>query len=150
MTVVTGPRLPLTRRDVLNGAALKPLAGRAPRLLWLAWGALFFSVVLTPSANSTLVSIPHSVNQLFAQGSLIVAVVTALLIIPRVVIRPTLFLVLLSMMSVMALIVSIHSDFLLVCSYRAVRLFGFVTCLWLMRPWRGRRDLMLQPVWRTR
>lgn len=147
MTVATGLNLGLLRRDARSGAARRSTAGSVPRLLWLAWGALFFNV-LTPSANPTFIPIPHSLNQLFAQGSLVVAIAAALLVNPRVVIRPTLFLVLLSVMSVMAVIVSIHSDFMLGSSYRALRLFGFVTCLWLLTPWWGRNDLAILRVHR--
>ena len=147
MTVATGLNLRLIRRDAGSGASPRSTAGPVPRLLWLAWGALFFNV-LTPSANPTLIPIPHALNQLFAQGSLFVAIAAALLVNPRMVIRPTLFLVLLSIMSVMAVIVSIHSDFLLGSSYRAVRLFGFVTCLWLLTPWWGRGDLAILRVHR--
>lgn len=147
MTVATGLNLRPLRRDAESGAAPRSTARSVPRLLWLAWGALFVNV-LTPSANPTLVPIPHSLNQLFAQGSLFVAIASALLVNPRLVIRPTLFMALLSVMSVMAVIVSLHSDFLLGSSYRAVRLLGFVTCLWLLTPWWGRSDLMLLRVHR--
>jgi hypothetical protein len=43
----------------------------------------------------------------------------------------------------MALVVSLHSQFLVGSTYRAVRLAGFVLCIWLLTPWWGRRDLVL-------
>jgi hypothetical protein len=83
-----------------------------------------------------------------AQGSLLLALVFALLVNPRLVIRPNLFLVLLSVMAIVALIVSLHSEFPVGSTYRGVRLVGFVLCLWLLTPWWGRRDLMLLRVHR--
>lgn len=126
---------------------LTTTAAQVPRLLLLTWAALFINV-LTPSNNPTVLPLPHSVNQVVAQGSLLLALVLALLVNPRIVIRPNLFLVLLSVMAVMALIVSIHSTFVVGSTYRALRLIGFVTCLWLLTPWWGRQDLVLLRVHR--
>lgn len=111
-------------------------------LFLLAWGALFFNV-LTPSGNPTILPIPHSIGQVMAQGSLFVALVLALLVNPRVVIRPNIFMVLLSLMAIVALIASIHSQFFVGSTYRAIRLNVFVVCLWLLTPWWGRRDLVI-------
>ena len=125
--------------DVLR---VRTTAGQVPKLLLLAWGALFFNV-LTPFAASTVVPIPHVISQAMAQGSLGVALVLALLVNPRIVIRPNFFLALMSLMAVTALAVSIHNEFFLGSTYRAVRLVGFVICLWLLTPWWGRQDLVL-------
>lgn len=116
--------------------------GQAARLVLLAWGALFFNV-LAPSASETIVALPKIVSQLLAQGSLIVALVVALLANPRIVIRPNALLILFTVLGVVALAVSIHSEFLVGSTYRAVRLIAFVACLWLLTPWWGRRDLLL-------
>jgi O-antigen ligase len=122
-------------------------ASEVPGLLFLAWGALFFNV-LTPISVSTIVPIPAPVTQVLAQGSLPIAVGLALLVNPRIVIRPNAFLVLLSVMAVVALAVSIHSQFFLGSTYRSLRLIGFVGCLWLLSPWWGLRDLVLLRVHR--
>lgn len=138
MTVVglrAGTRPAVPPRSVRTGAR------EVPPLLLAAWGALFVNV-LTPSGGSVL-PIPQSVNQMVAQGSLLVALVLALLVNPRIVIRPNTFLVLLSVMAGVALIVGLYSEFFLGSVYRALRLIGFVTCLWLLTPWWGRRDLVL-------
>lgn len=139
---------PWPRTDELRPtSSLRTRASEVPRLLFLAWGALFCNV-LTPTGVSTIVPIPGPVTQAIAQGSLILAVVLALLVNPRIVIRPHLFLVLLSVMAVVALAVSIHSVFFLGSTYRAMRLVGFVACLWLLSPWWGARDLLLLRVHR--
>jgi O-antigen ligase len=83
------------------------------------------------------------VSQLATQGALAVALVVALLANPRIIIRLNAYLLLLSVLAIASLAVSIHSEFLLGSTYRAVRLCLFVTCLWLLTPWWGRRDLLL-------
>ncbi len=128
------------RRDVAPGAPVGP--GQLPRLVLLTWGALFFNV-LTPTGDGSLLPIPHGMAQAMAQGSLIVALALALLANRRLVLRPNLFLVLLTVMAVVSFIVSLHSEFVVGSVYRGVRLLGFVTVLWLLTPWWGRRDLVL-------
>jgi hypothetical protein len=123
-------------------APLRPTARHIPKLLLLAWGALLLNV-LTPSGNPTVVPIPHAFSQLVAQGSLVLALVVALLVNPRLVVRPNLFLVLLSVLAIVGLMVSIHSEFMVGSTYRALRLVGFVLCLWLLTPWWGRYDMVL-------
>ncbi|SES49884.1 hypothetical protein SAMN05216199_0541 [Pedococcus cremeus] len=147
MTATAGLRRTLRQDAPAGHPSLRTTAAQVPTLLLLAWGALFVNV-LTPSGNPTIIPVPHALNQLVAQGSLLAALVLALLVNPRVVVRPTLFLVLVSVMAVVALAVSIHSDFLFGSTYRAFRLIGFVTCLWLLSPWWGRRDLVLLRVHR--
>jgi len=89
------------------------------------------------------VTVPHSIGQLMAQGALLLALVLALLANPGMVIRPNVVLLLLSAMAVLALMVSLHNEFLVGSSYRAVRLVLFVVVLWLLTPWWGRPELPL-------
>lgn len=128
-------------------ASLRTRASEVPRLLLLAWGALLLNV-LPPYGAGTVLPIPHAANQAIAQGALLVAIVLALLVNPRIVIRPNVFMVLVSAMAVMALIVSIHSEFVVGSTYRALRLCAFVLALWLLTPWWGRRELPLLRVHR--
>jgi len=104
--------------------------------------ALFLNV-LAFSGLPTLIPIPTTVGQLATQGALILAFLLALLANPRGVIRPNLFLVLLSALAVVALMVSIHNQFMLGSTFRACRLIGFTTVLWLLTPWWGRSDFPL-------
>jgi O-antigen ligase len=128
--------------DAAEASFLRTRASEVPRLLLLAWAALFFNV-LTPSNVATIIPVPHILTQVLAQGSLPVSVVLALLVNPRIVIRPNAFLVLLTAMAVVALAVSLHSQFVLGSTYRSLRLIGFIGCLWLLSPWWGVRDLVL-------
>lgn len=108
----------------------------------MVWAALFVNV-LAFSGLPTIVPIPGSVGQLVTQGALILAIVLGLLANPRVVIRPTFFLLLLTSLAVVSLMVSIHNEFMLGSTFRAVRLLGFVAVLWLLTPWWGRPELDL-------
>jgi hypothetical protein len=105
------------------------------------WGALFLNV-LAPGGSS-LLPLPHFLMQGIAQGSLLLAVLCAVLANPRLVVRPNSFLVLLSTLAIASFIVSLHNEFILGSVYRGIRLIGFVVVLWLLSPWLGRRDLVL-------
>ena len=91
----------------------------------------------------TAVPIPGFVGQLVTQGALVLAFLLALLANPGGVVRPSLFLVLLTMLAIVALMVSIHNEFMLASTFRACRLIGFALVLWLLTPWWGRPDLVL-------
>jgi hypothetical protein len=128
-------------------SAKAALAGRARAMglissPLLAWAALFVNV-LAFSGQPTLVRIPTTLGQLVTQGALIMALLLVLLANPRGVIRPNLFLALLTMLAVVALMVSIHNEFVLGSTFRACRLLGFIAVLWLLTPWWGRSDFPL-------
>ena len=106
------------------------------------WGALFFNV-LAFAQLPLLIPLPTTLGQVIAQSSLGLALVLALLANPRVIVRPTLYLGLLTMLAVVALTTSIHSEFLFGSTYRGLRLLTFVAVLWLLTPWWGRRDMLL-------
>lgn len=112
---------------------------RGPRPVWMA----LFVNVLAFSQVPTLVRIPTSLGQLATQGALVLAFLLALLANPRGVVRPNVFLVLLTVLAVVALMVSIHNEFLFGSSFRACRLIGFISVLWLITPWWGRSDFIL-------
>jgi len=118
---------------------------RAKRLLrspFPVWAALFVNV-LAFSGLPTVFPIPTTVGQLITQGSLILAFLLALMANRAGVMRPNVFLVLLSLLAVVALMVSIHNEFIFGSTFRACRLIGFIAVLWLLTPWWGRSDLAL-------
>jgi hypothetical protein len=129
---------PTANRAAAIGASAKVLL-RGPRLVW---AALFLNV-LAFSDLKTVIPIPTTVGQMATQGALIIAFLLALMANPRGIIRPNLFLVLLTVMAVVALMVSIHNEFFLGSTFRACRLIGFTTVLWLLTPWFGRSDFVL-------
>jgi O-antigen ligase len=125
--------------------ALATHGSRAKRLLrspFPVWAALFVNV-LAFSGLPTLFPIPTTVGQLITQGSLILAFLLALMANRAGVMRPNVFLVLLSLLAVVALMVSIHNEFIFGSTFRACRLIGFIAVLWLLTPWWGRSDLAL-------
>ena len=106
------------------------------------WAALFMNV-LAYAQVPTLVPIPILVGQAITQGALLLAVLLALWANPGGIVRPSLFLVLLTVLGIVALAASIHNDFMVGSTYRAFRLLAFVLVLWLLTPWWGRPDFAL-------
>ena len=112
------------------------------RLGWI-WGLLVLNV-MPYSARSTLVPIPTSAGKALTQGALVVALVLAVSINRRGLLRPNLFLFLMTLLCVTTTMVSLRGYFSFIGSdYRCVRLLLMVAILWLLTPWWGRRDLLL-------
>ena len=114
----------------------------------LAWGLLFLNVLTfykgTWNGLPLLVPIPSKVGQLMTQGSLPAAVLVAWSANRRMLIRPNVFLCLLTLMLIEALLSGIQpTGHIIGTLYRTVRLGEFVTVLWLLSPWFDRRDLLL-------
>ena len=63
----------------------------------LAWGLLFVNV-LTFAPHQSVIPIPNTVGKLITQGSLPLAIVVALTVNRRVIVRPNVFLCLLSLL----------------------------------------------------
>ena len=113
----------------------------------LALGLLVLNVVTfypKPGAASrcSCRSRPPS-GKLMTQGALPVALLLALSVNRRMVIRPSVFLCLVSLFFVEALMTCLQAQFMFGTMYRTVRLALFVATLWLLTPWWGRRDLLL-------
>jgi hypothetical protein len=126
------------RTKVSGGPALVGSPLRGPGLAWIA---LFVNVM--PFQGTSVLPIPLSLGQPIVQGMVVVALVLALLANPSLVLRPNVFLALLTAMAVAAVMASIHNDFLFGSTYRAVRLLLFVAVLWVLTAWWGRPDLPL-------
>ena len=107
----------------------------------LVWAALFLNVLTF--AGPTVLPIPGFVGQMVTQAALLGALALALVVNTRGLVRVNLFLVLLTMLAVVSLMVSLHSEFLLGSTFRAGRYLLFVLVLWLLSPWFGRRDVLL-------
>ena len=107
----------------------------------IAWAALFMNVLAF--IGESVLPMPPSAGQALAQGMLVVALILALLANPGMLIRPNLFLTLLTATAVLALMVSIHNEFVMGATYRSLRLLLWVGVLWLLTPWWGRDDLPL-------
>jgi hypothetical protein len=88
------------------------------------------------------VPIPSAFGKLVTQGSMPVALLLALAVNRRRFIRPNMFLFLVSLL-VLGAVIAMFQVPHFGTIYRTFRLAGFVTTLWLLTPWWGRRDLLL-------
>jgi hypothetical protein len=129
------------RRGILP--ATSPLTG--DRLLrhraYLAWSLLFFNA-LTFYTGYSFLPIPSSVGKALAQGSLPFALICALSLNRKLLIRPNVFLCLVSLIVLGAFLTALQPEHVGTV-FRTFRLAGFVACLWLLTPLWGRRDLLL-------
>ncbi len=142
-SVVASPR-----RDALPLAPGQRRERSVRRRVGLTWGLLFLNTLTFYGATwnglPLLVPIPHRIGQLITQGALLLALLLALSVNRRVLIRPNVFLCLLSLLVIAALAASIQpSGHVIGTLYRTFRLAGFVATLWLLTPWWGRRDMLL-------
>lgn len=115
---------------------------RDARWVALVWGLAFFNV-LPVYTLPTLVEIPRLAGQVMTQGALVLAFALALTLNPRVLVRPNAFLLLLTGLAVVALMVSLHNEFVVGSTYRAFRFLLMIATMWLLTPAWGRRDNLL-------
>jgi hypothetical protein len=108
------------------------------RRVGLVWGL----VVLNAMTYYGSVFLPSSVGKAITQGALPVALIIALSVNRKFVIRPNLFLSLITLLVVEAVVTTLQPQHVGTI-YRTFRFFEFVAVLWLITPWWGRRDLML-------
>ncbi len=109
------------------------------RRIGLAWGLLILNVL---TYYGSVVHVPSAVGKGLTQGALPLALIVALTVNRRVIVRPNVFLCLVSLLVVEAVITSLQPQHLGTV-YRTFRLAEFVAVLWLLSPWWGRRDLLL-------
>ena len=77
----------------------------------LAWGLLFINV-LTFAPHQSVIPIPNTVGKLITQGSLPLAIVVALTVNRRIIVRPNVFLCLLSLLVVEAIVTSLQAQYM--------------------------------------
>ena len=109
------------------------------RRVGLVWGLLVLNVL---TFYGSVLPIPTSLGKAVAQGALPVALFVALTLNRRLMLRPNVFLCLVSLLVVEAVLTSLRPQYFGTV-YRTFRLAEFVTVLWLLTPWWGRRDLLL-------
>jgi O-Antigen ligase len=109
------------------------------RRVGLVWGLLVLNVV---GYTGALVHVPGALGKGITQGALPVAILVALTINRRIVIRPNLFLCLVLLLGTEAIVTALQPQ-AFGTVYRTFRMVEFVAALWLLTPWWGRRDLLL-------
>jgi hypothetical protein len=111
------------------------------RRVYLTWCLLYFNT-LTFFPQLSLLPIPGSVGKGTAQLALPLALLCALSLNRRVLVRPNVFLCLVSLIALETILTTLQPQHVGTI-YRTARLVGFVVCLWLLTPWWGRRDMLL-------
>jgi hypothetical protein len=123
----------------------------ARRRVFLAWALLFLNVLTfykgTWNGLGLIIPIPSFIGKILTQGALVGALLVAVTANRRLVIRPSVFLSLLTLLAVEAVISGVEPDpaagHFVSTLYRTCRLAVFLATLWLLSPWWGRRDLLL-------
>ncbi len=110
------------------------------RRVSITWGLLFLNA-LTFTAGGPL-HIPGAVGKGITQGALVLAFLVALSVNRRMVVRPNVFLCLVTLLAIGAIITSMQPQYFGTI-YRTFRLAGYAATLWMLTPWWGRRDLLL-------
>jgi hypothetical protein len=108
------------------------------RRIGIVWGLL----VLNAMTFYGSVFIPSAAGKAITQGALPAAVIIALTVNRKVVVRPNVFLSLMSLLAVEAIITTLQPQHVGTV-YRTFRFAEFIAALWLITPWWGRRDLLL-------
>ena len=111
------------------------------RRVYLTWGLLYFNT-LTFFPGVSFLPIPASVGKGIAQAVLPVALLCALSVNRKVLVRPNVLLCLVSLIALETMLTTLQPQHVGTV-FRTARLVGFVVCLWLLTPWWGRRDLLL-------
>ncbi|GAA4661963.1 membrane protein [Streptomyces chumphonensis] len=109
-------------------------ADRTPRIVGVAWGLLVLNTLGSTGAE-TIVPLPRSLIQMVTMGSLAAAFVLALAVNPRVRVRPSAYLFLLTLLLVPSVIASANLESGFGALFRCGRLALFVATLWLLSRW---------------
>lgn len=105
-----------------------------PRLLWLVWTLLVINTLGSQGAL-TVVPIPRPVTQLVTMGAVVAAFLLALLLNPKVNLRPSAYLLILTFLLVVSVMSSVRLESGFGALFRCFRFTTFVATLWLLTPW---------------
>ncbi|MFF9485459.1 O-antigen ligase domain-containing protein [Streptomyces sp. NPDC014676] len=107
---------------------------RTPKLVGTAWGLLVLNTLGSAGAK-TIVPLPRSLIQMVTMGALAVAFTLALAVDPRLRVRPSAYLFLLTLLLVPSVISSADPESGFGALFRCARLALFVATLWLLSRW---------------
>lgn len=128
------------RRDITSTARADARERWAQRRVALAWYLLVLNCLTYFPGG--LVHLPSAVGKGITQGALYVALFVLLTVNRRIILRPNVFLCLVSLLILGALITILQPQHVGTV-YRTFRLAAFIVALWMLTPWWGRRDLLL-------
>ncbi|MFD8818326.1 O-antigen ligase domain-containing protein [Streptomyces sp. NPDC059627] len=121
-----------TGPDTQSGAA--PGTAGTPRIVGIVWGLLVLNTLGSAGAK-TIVPLPRSLIQMVTMGALVAAFALALAVNVRLRIRPSAYLLLLTLLLVSSVISSAHLESGFGALFRCFRLALFVGTLWLLTRW---------------
>jgi hypothetical protein len=127
------------RRAVSTLAPVEARGRSVRRRVSVAWGLLVLNCI---TYDGSVLHVPGAVGKSIQQGALPLALLLVLTVNRRAVVRPNVFLCLVSLLALEAVLRTLQPQSLGTV-YRFVRLVEFVAVLWLLTPWWGRRDLLL-------
>jgi hypothetical protein len=130
------------RRSRRAAAVLDPVAARersVRRRLGVVWGLTFLNAL---GFVGSVLPIPTVAGKIITQGALPAALIVALTVNRRVIVRPSAFMVVASLLPAEAILTALQPQYI-GAEYRTFRLIEFCAVLWLLTPWWGRRDLLL-------
>lgn len=127
-------------RDVPSLARVDAREVWVQRRVALTWYLLVLNC-LTYSPGG-LLHLPSAGGKAITQGALYAALFAALSVNRRIILRPNVFLCLVSLLILGTLITIIEPQYIGTV-YRTFRLATFIAVLWLLTPWWSRRDLLL-------
>ncbi|MFE6609473.1 O-antigen ligase family protein [Amycolatopsis sp. NPDC057786] len=105
-----------------------------PKAVAFVWALLILNTLGSTGAT-TVIPIPRSVIQLVTMGSLVLAFCIALALNARLRIRPSAYLLLLSILVVLSLMASLNLEVGYGALFRCFRFGVFVSTLWLLTRW---------------
>jgi hypothetical protein len=120
-----------------------PPSRRRRRRVQIVWALLVFNVMTYFAGAPHILPIPGAVGKMLTQLALLSAFALVLTVNRPAAVRPSVFILLLTLLAGEALLTSPWADFVSGAVFRSGRLFVFVTVLWLLSPWWGRHDLLL-------
>ncbi|MFE9095780.1 O-antigen ligase domain-containing protein [Streptomyces sp. NPDC007264] len=109
-------------------------ADHTPKIVGTVWGLLVLNTLGSAGAK-TIVPLPRSLIQMVTMGALATAFALALAVNPRLRIRSSAFLLLLTLLLVSSVISSVHLESGFGALFRCFRLALFVGTLWLLSRW---------------
>jgi hypothetical protein len=111
------------------------------RRIFAAWGLLYLNT-LTYVAGYSVLNLPSKFGKGLAQAALPLAIVLLLTVNPRLRVRPSVFLCLVTALAAETVLTAVQVHHL-GTAFRTFRLAEFAFAMWLLTPWWGRPDMLL-------
>ncbi|GHJ24156.1 O-antigen ligase domain-containing protein [Streptomyces albus] len=111
-----------------------PCPTTTPRAVGIVWGLLVLNTLGSAGAE-TVIPLPRSLIQMVTMGALAAAFALALALNPLLRIRPSAFVLLLTLLLVPSVLSSLHLESGFGALFRCARLALFVSTLWLLTRW---------------